>query len=194
MPILDFHLVEGQFTDEQHERLLVEGSRIFAEGLRSPIERVRVFVHLHRPELTAVGGAVVAKTGTQAPYFRFVVLEGGQSRSVTISSPRSRTWSSRPSGSIASLSAAAAGRSQRRTGRSVAPRRAASARPRSRHASRRQRNRDDGNSLYDRRVGGHDVRGSADGDRKAIHLMAALTHGEGRDMTIERDVLSVFSA
>ena len=76
MPILHFHLVEGQYEAEQHERLLVESSRLFAEVLRCPIDRVRVFIHLFRPELTAVGGVLVSDSAARAPYFSFIVLEG----------------------------------------------------------------------------------------------------------------------
>jgi 4-oxalocrotonate tautomerase len=76
MPIVNFHLVEGQFSAEQHERLLVEASRCFAEGLRCPIDRVRAFIHLHRPELVAVAGVPVSREERRAPYFSFIVLEG----------------------------------------------------------------------------------------------------------------------
>ena len=44
--------------------------------LRSPIERVRVFITLHRPELFAVGGVLASVQAQRAPYFSFVVLEG----------------------------------------------------------------------------------------------------------------------
>ncbi len=76
MPIVEFHLVDGQYRAEQHERLLVDASRFFAEVLGCPVDRIRALVHLHRPELVAVGGEVVERSGTRAPYFHFVVLEG----------------------------------------------------------------------------------------------------------------------
>lgn len=76
MPILHFHLVEGQFTQAQHERLLSEASQFFAKVLQSPIERVRACITLHRPELFAVAGKLVSNSGEQAPYFTFIVLEG----------------------------------------------------------------------------------------------------------------------
>jgi 4-oxalocrotonate tautomerase len=76
MPVLNYHLVEDQYTPAQHERLLLESSRFFAEVLKCPIDRVRVFINLHRPELFAVGGHLVINTGARAPYFTFVVLEG----------------------------------------------------------------------------------------------------------------------
>lgn len=73
MPILNFHLTEGRHTAAQHERLLREGSTYYAEVLESPIERVRAFVTLHRPELVALAGVPGAGP---APYFTFLVLEG----------------------------------------------------------------------------------------------------------------------
>jgi 4-oxalocrotonate tautomerase len=76
MPIVNFHLVEGQFSAAQHEQLLVESSRLFAEVLRCPIDRVRAFIHLHRPELVAVGGVPVSRDTKRAPYFSFIVLVG----------------------------------------------------------------------------------------------------------------------
>jgi 4-oxalocrotonate tautomerase len=76
MPVLNFHLVEGQYSQAQHERLLLDSSRFFAEVLKCPIDRVRVFISLHRPELFAVGGRLVSNADTRAPYFTFVVLEG----------------------------------------------------------------------------------------------------------------------
>jgi 4-oxalocrotonate tautomerase len=76
MPILHFHLAEGQYTQPQHEKLLLESSRFFAEVLRCPIDRVRVFIHLFRPDLAAVGGKLVSNDVQRAPYFSFIVLEG----------------------------------------------------------------------------------------------------------------------
>ncbi|NMG43839.1 4-oxalocrotonate tautomerase [Aromatoleum toluvorans] len=74
MPILHFHLVEGQYGAEQHRRLLAESSRFFAEVLRCPLDRVRAFIHLYRPELVAVGGEIAGER--RAPYFSFIVMEG----------------------------------------------------------------------------------------------------------------------
>lgn len=76
MPILHFHLAEGHYAAEQHERLLTEASRFFADVLRCPIDRVRAFIHLYRPELTAVGGVPVSREARRAPYFSFIVMEG----------------------------------------------------------------------------------------------------------------------
>lgn len=76
MPLINFHLVDGQHTHAQHEALLVESSRLYAEVLLCPIERIRAFITLHRPELFAVAGELVSASGQAAPYFSFIVLEG----------------------------------------------------------------------------------------------------------------------
>lgn len=76
MPILEYHLVENAYTDAQCEQLLVESSRLYAEVLKSPIERVRVFIHLHKPAMVATGGVPLNRGGKSAPYFHFLVLQG----------------------------------------------------------------------------------------------------------------------
>lgn len=76
MPILNFHLVDDQFSQQQHEQLLLDSSRVFADILRCPIERVRAFITLHRPGLVAVGGELVSNSAARAPYFSFTVLAG----------------------------------------------------------------------------------------------------------------------
>jgi 4-oxalocrotonate tautomerase len=76
MPILEYHLTEGTYTDAQIADLLESSSRLYAQTLESPIERVRVFAHLHAARHVAVGGKLVSDGGTPAPYFHFLVLEG----------------------------------------------------------------------------------------------------------------------
>lgn len=76
MPILHYHLAEGHYSQAQHEKLLLDSARFFAEVLRCPVDRTRIYIHLYRPELTAVGGVLVSEGGAKAPYFSFVVLEG----------------------------------------------------------------------------------------------------------------------
>jgi len=76
MPILHFHLVDGQYGDAQHKRLLTESSRCFADVLRCPVERVRAFIHLYRPQLVAVGGETSDVVERRAPYFSVIVMEG----------------------------------------------------------------------------------------------------------------------
>jgi 4-oxalocrotonate tautomerase len=76
MPVLEFHLVEGRYSEAQCERLLVESSKLYAEVLQSPLERVRVFIQLYAPHLFATGGVPVSKGGAPAPVFHFIALEG----------------------------------------------------------------------------------------------------------------------
>lgn len=76
MPILEYHLAEGAYSDAQCERLLVESSALYAEVLKAPMDRIRVFIHLHKPGMVAVAGLPLSKGGTPAPYFHFLVLEG----------------------------------------------------------------------------------------------------------------------
>lgn len=76
MPILNIHLVRGQHQPQAIEELLLRCSQQFAEGLRCPIDRVRVFVTEHEPWLVCVGGKLVSDSAAMAPYFSFIVLEG----------------------------------------------------------------------------------------------------------------------
>ena len=76
MPVLEFHLTEGLHRDEQVEGLILEASRLYADVLESPIERVRVFVTEHKARHVAVGGKLVSEGAPSAPYFHFLVLEG----------------------------------------------------------------------------------------------------------------------
>jgi 4-oxalocrotonate tautomerase len=76
MPILDIQLVEGQYSDAQCERLLLEASRYYAQALKSPIERVRVFLQMIPCRHAAVGGQLVSAGAPAAPYFQFLVLQG----------------------------------------------------------------------------------------------------------------------
>jgi 4-oxalocrotonate tautomerase len=69
-------LVEGQQSDAQIAELLIESSRLFAEVLESPIDRVRVSAQLVKPQHIAIGGKLVSEGVPSTPYFEFVVLEG----------------------------------------------------------------------------------------------------------------------
>jgi len=74
---MTIHLKRDAFADTKLETLLRESSRIFAELLESPIERVRVFINEIPGSRMAAGGEVqsaVAASG--APFFEFYVLEG----------------------------------------------------------------------------------------------------------------------
>lgn len=76
MPILEYHLVEGRYDDDQIEKLLLGSSLHYADVLKCPLDRVRVFVHLHKPQHVAVAGRLLSQGGDSAPYFHFLVLEG----------------------------------------------------------------------------------------------------------------------
>lgn len=77
MPIMHIHLVEDQYSDEQIDQLLREASEVYAEGLECPIDRVRVFLQMYKPQHAAVAGKPVTEAGVAAgPYFHFLVLEG----------------------------------------------------------------------------------------------------------------------
>lgn len=76
MPILEYNLIENEYTDAQCEQLLVESSRLYAEVLKSPLDRVRVVIHLYKPQMAATGGVPVHRGGRSAPYFHFLVLQG----------------------------------------------------------------------------------------------------------------------
>lgn len=75
MPILNFHLVQGQHEAAKVESLLLKSSALFAEVLACPIDRVRVFATEHAPQLICIGGQM-AHQAAPAPFFSFVVLEG----------------------------------------------------------------------------------------------------------------------
>ena len=72
MPILEVHLVDGAHTPAQHSELLTSLSARYAEVLGSPLDRIRAYVTLHRPEHWATGG----EQGVPAPYFTAIVLRG----------------------------------------------------------------------------------------------------------------------
>lgn len=76
MPILNFHLVQGQYEPIRIESLLLRSSELFAEGLRCPIDRVRVFVTEHAPQHVCTGGKLASQDAQSAPYFTFVLLKG----------------------------------------------------------------------------------------------------------------------
>lgn len=76
MPIMEIHLAQGEYEDEQLEQLTIGCSQLYAKVLQSPIERVRVFIHEHRACTMAVAGVPVSKGASPAPYFQFIVLQG----------------------------------------------------------------------------------------------------------------------
>ena len=76
MPILEYHLTEDQYTEAQCEKLLVESSKLYADILKSPMERVRVVIHQHKASMVAVAGVLMSKGGKSAPFFFFLALLG----------------------------------------------------------------------------------------------------------------------
>ncbi len=76
MPIVKFHLVDRDICDEQIEQIVEQATAIYADVLDSPIDRIRVFIELHAPNLCGVGGKLVSRGGPNAPFFEFIVLKG----------------------------------------------------------------------------------------------------------------------
>jgi len=76
MPILEYHLKAGAHADNDIAELLLASSRLYADVLDCPVERVRVFVTAHAPQHMAVGGVLVSEGGRNAPHFHCLVLQG----------------------------------------------------------------------------------------------------------------------
>lgn len=81
MPIVTFHLVEGQHSDAAIGQLLVEASQFYCDTLYAgvvprPIERVRAFVIFVKPQHWATAGELVSAGGSGAPYFTCLALSG----------------------------------------------------------------------------------------------------------------------
>jgi len=81
MPIVNFHLVEGQYSDEAIAQLLCEASAFYVATLYPdvvppPLGRVRAFVTLVQPQRWATGGTLVSQGGVSAPYFTCLALSG----------------------------------------------------------------------------------------------------------------------
>ena len=74
MPIVEVHLVEGLHTPAQHDELLRRISVRYAELLDAPLDRVRAYLTLHRPEHWATGGEPGSRRS--APYCAALGLEG----------------------------------------------------------------------------------------------------------------------
>lgn len=76
MPLAHFHLADKDVSNEQLEIIAREATQIYAEVLDSPIDRIRIFINLHAPNLVAVGGKLISNGGELSPYFDFIVLQG----------------------------------------------------------------------------------------------------------------------
>lgn len=73
MPVAHFHLVDGSFSADQGQRLLTEASRLYADILNAPIDRIRAFIVRYGAMDVAVSGAFYASS---SPYFTAIVLAG----------------------------------------------------------------------------------------------------------------------
>lgn len=76
MPVIRIHLAAGRYDDELLGDLQRGCAECYADVLRAPMERIRVFVSEHRPETVFVDGRRVADGADDAPFFDFVVLAG----------------------------------------------------------------------------------------------------------------------
>lgn len=76
MPVVTFHLVEGHFSDDQAEELLIRSAELYGKVLEAPMERIRAFITTHSPQHFFVGGKTVSKNDVHAPFFEFIVLDG----------------------------------------------------------------------------------------------------------------------
>ena len=76
MPILEYHLIAGAHRDNDIAELLLASSKLYADELACPIDRVRVLVTTHAPQHVAVGGYLLSEGGHNAPHFHFLVLQG----------------------------------------------------------------------------------------------------------------------
>lgn len=76
MPIVTFHLVEGEHTADDVGELLRRACRFFADVIDSPIDRVRAFAQEYPAHRACVGGELVAEGAREAPFFQLYLLAG----------------------------------------------------------------------------------------------------------------------
>lgn len=81
MPIVNFYLIKGRQTDDAIAALLAESSQYYCDTLYAdvtprPIERVRAFVTLVKPEHWSTGGQLASDNAPCAPYFTCLALSG----------------------------------------------------------------------------------------------------------------------
>lgn len=81
MPVVHFHLIEGQHTDDAIGALLVGASHFYAETLYAdvtplPLDRVRAFATFSGPQHWATAGVLISDGGHDAPYFTCLTLAG----------------------------------------------------------------------------------------------------------------------
>jgi hypothetical protein len=68
VPIVTHHLADEQYTDEQVQHLATASAPVNAAILERPVDRVRGFVRLYRPQMCLVAGEIVAHATPAAPY------------------------------------------------------------------------------------------------------------------------------
>lgn len=76
MPIIHFHLAADVYGEAQLTALMARATELYAGVLRSPVERVRVYIQTYGGGQLMVAGQRVADGAADAPYFHFLVLEG----------------------------------------------------------------------------------------------------------------------
>lgn len=76
MPVVNFHLTQGCFTESQARELLLASAELYAQVLDAPMERIRAFITPHSANHCLVLGDTVDNNGMHAPYFEFIVFEG----------------------------------------------------------------------------------------------------------------------
>lgn len=76
MPVVNFHLSESQCNAPQGEELIRAASRLMADTLQAPLERIRVFITAYPNSRLGVAGQAVSQSGAPAPYFECTLLAG----------------------------------------------------------------------------------------------------------------------
>ena len=76
MPVLTYHLVQGQHSDDELAVLLTRSATLFAEVTQSPVDRIRVMADERPPQRVCVGDTLVTDSGASAPFFTFWLMKG----------------------------------------------------------------------------------------------------------------------
>jgi 4-oxalocrotonate tautomerase len=74
MPIVTFHLVQGQHSADEVGALLKASTALFAEVLETPLERVRAFAQEYPATHACIGLELVSEGAVEAPFFQFYLL------------------------------------------------------------------------------------------------------------------------
>lgn len=76
MPVVNFHLIAGTYSDEQAAALLTGAAAFYADLLQAPVDRIRCFITQHAPAQMFAGGRLVDSADGHSPFFECFVLEG----------------------------------------------------------------------------------------------------------------------